>query len=111
MSLQFFAPAGVKPARDKKERDDGEVDEVSHTLCFQTFWSAAGSEAPRRFYIVGQHPKAVSPLRSATALQNPRSISCAHSAIRAAAGGTPALRSICPLNQIILVHVRTMTQR
>jgi hypothetical protein len=33
MSLQFFAPAGVEPARDKKERDDGEVDEVSHG-CF-----------------------------------------------------------------------------
>jgi len=35
MSLQFFAPAGVKPARDKKERDDGEVDEVSHGFCFK----------------------------------------------------------------------------
>src|SRR5450759_437004 len=35
MSLQFFAPAGVKPARDKKERDNGEMDEVSHRLCFQ----------------------------------------------------------------------------
>ena len=30
MSLKFFAPAGVKPARDKKERDDGDVNEVSH---------------------------------------------------------------------------------
>ena len=32
MSLQFFAPAGVKSARDKKERDDGDEDEVSHRL-------------------------------------------------------------------------------
>jgi hypothetical protein len=35
MSLQFLAPAGVEPARDKKERDDGEVDEISHRFCFQ----------------------------------------------------------------------------
>jgi len=32
MSLQFFAPAGVKPAGHKKQRDDGEVDDVSHGL-------------------------------------------------------------------------------
>jgi hypothetical protein len=32
MSLQFFAPAGIEPAGDKKERDDGEVDEISHGL-------------------------------------------------------------------------------
>jgi hypothetical protein len=34
MSLQFFAPAGVDPARDKKERDDGDENEVSHGFCF-----------------------------------------------------------------------------
>jgi hypothetical protein len=28
--LEFFAPAGVEPACHKKERDDGEIDEVSH---------------------------------------------------------------------------------
>jgi hypothetical protein len=33
MALQFFAPAGVESARDKKERDDSEIDEVSHG-CF-----------------------------------------------------------------------------
>jgi hypothetical protein len=38
----------------------------------EIIWSAAGSEAPRRFYDVGQHSKAVSPLRSATALQDSR---------------------------------------
>jgi len=100
MSLQFFAPAGVEPARDKKKRDDGEVDEVSHGFCFKlrvlgarltpppNYLDCGGNPAerePRRFYSVGRRPKAVSPLRSATALQNPRGISCAHSAIRAAA--------------------------
>jgi hypothetical protein len=42
------------------------------------FWTAAGSEAPRRFHIakdiqiwcITQHPKAVSPLRFATALHS-----------------------------------------
>jgi hypothetical protein len=38
----------------------------------QTFWSAAGSEAPRRFGSSVRSRKAVSPLRSATAVQNPR---------------------------------------
>jgi hypothetical protein len=43
------------------------------------FWSAAGSEAPRRFGMTGSfqllftslHPEAVSPLRSVTALHKP----------------------------------------
>jgi hypothetical protein len=43
----------------------------------ETFWSASGSEAPRRFqtakviqfFRIAQHPKAVSPLCSATAVQ------------------------------------------
>ena len=30
MSLQFFAPAGVQPARHKKERDDGDENRVNH---------------------------------------------------------------------------------
>ena len=34
------------------------------------FWTAAGSEAPRRFGSCDRSPKAVSPLRSATAFQN-----------------------------------------
>jgi hypothetical protein len=35
MSLQFFAPAGVQPARHKKERDDGDENRVNHRFCFQ----------------------------------------------------------------------------
>ena len=34
------------------------------------FWTAAGSEAPRRFWKQPGARKAVSPLRSATAVQN-----------------------------------------
>jgi len=34
-------------------------------------WTAAGSEAPRRFWMATYFAKAVSPLRSATAIQNP----------------------------------------
>jgi hypothetical protein len=30
MASEFFAPAGVVFTRDKKERDDSEVDDVSH---------------------------------------------------------------------------------
>jgi hypothetical protein len=36
------------------------------------FWTAVGSEAPRRFGSCDRSPKAVSPLRSATAIQNLR---------------------------------------
>jgi hypothetical protein len=36
------------------------------------FWTAAGSEAPCRFGSCDRSPKAVSPLRSATAIQNLR---------------------------------------
>jgi hypothetical protein len=45
---------------------------ISFNLIFLTaFWTAAGNEAPRRFRFLraGSLPKAVSPLRSATALQ------------------------------------------
>jgi len=38
----------------------------------KSFWIAAGSEAPRRFGGSIRSRKAVSPLRSATAVQNPR---------------------------------------
>jgi hypothetical protein len=37
----------------------------------KSFWTAAGSEAPRRFGSSVRNQKAVSPLRSATAVQNP----------------------------------------
>jgi A/G-specific adenine glycosylase len=51
---------------------------VSHAKSFKnataTLWTAAGSKAPRRFGSTNGHSKAVSPLRSATALQN----SCSH---------------------------------
>jgi hypothetical protein len=35
MSLQFFAPAGVKSARHKKERDDGDENKINHRFCLQ----------------------------------------------------------------------------
>jgi len=51
---------------------------VSHAkalaITTDAVWTAAGSEAPRRFGHARRQPKAVSPLRSATALQN----SCSH---------------------------------
>jgi hypothetical protein len=34
MSLQFFAPAGVKPAGHKKQRDDGDENKINHRFCF-----------------------------------------------------------------------------
>ena len=44
--------------------------EVTRTKGMKLFWTAAGSEAPRRFGMVAWLAKAVSPLRSATAVQN-----------------------------------------
>jgi len=32
--LKFFAPVGVKLARHKKQRDDGDVNNISHRLRF-----------------------------------------------------------------------------
>jgi len=55
----------------------------------QLFWTAAGSEAPRRFGTTAPGGKAVSPLRSATAVQNLPA--CTHST----AGLEPG--SICPV--------------
>ena len=46
MFLEFFAPAGVKSARDKKECDDSEIDEISHVgLQFMVPGSAGVSPA------------------------------------------------------------------
>jgi A/G-specific adenine glycosylase len=51
---------------------------VTHAKMLRTIgntsWTAAGSEAPRRFGRLTRPPKGLSPLRSATALQN----SCSH---------------------------------
>ena len=53
MSLQFSAPAGVKSAGHKKQRDDGDENKVNHRFCFHVAGPGSGSAADAATQLFG----------------------------------------------------------
>ena len=50
MSLQFSAPAGVKSAGHKKQRDDGDENKVNHRFCFQIASLGGAADAATKLF-------------------------------------------------------------